>query len=322
MKPEDVPAEIVAAAAMALAFHPNAFLVDPDGTALRTLLADVLPAHERMVRERVAAEIETVADRDGDGSPWDHGMQRAAEIARGPQPVATIGGFPADHTHYPADLEAVRRPQDAPTAPAQPAAPAIRDTETTGSTEGGTSEMTDAEEWALAKLTRRCNELSETAERYRQSWNAAAERAEQAERERATTAEAYEAACRISQRAEAERDRLTTLLAQYADRGIANGQRADRYRTAWWSARIRAAELRTERDLLRTVRMDALREAALILRAEQAERDRDRLNAILATHRDYLDNNFRYWCSPHGVAADYATKLIAQLDALPDQDGQ
>lgn len=42
-------------------------------------------------------------------------------------------------------------------------------------------------------------------------------------------------------------------------------------------------------------------------RAEQAE-------ARLARFRAYLDSDFRQWCSPHGVAAEYATRLIEVLD--------
>ena len=60
---------------------------------------------------------------------------------------------------------------------------------------------------------------------------------------------------------------------------------------------------------------------ALTEQAEKVATRADQAEAAIAKHRDYLDRNFRQWCSPYGVAADYATKLIAQLDALTDQDG-
>jgi hypothetical protein len=55
-------------------------------------------------------------------------------------------------------------------------------------------------------------------------------------------------------------------------------------------------------------------------RALDAEAERSRLWAGLGEFRDYLDRTFRFWCSPHALASDYATKLIDELDrfTLPD----
>jgi hypothetical protein len=39
--------------------------------------------HAQQVRAKVAEEIEQAADIEGDGSPWDQGMQRAAALVRG-----------------------------------------------------------------------------------------------------------------------------------------------------------------------------------------------------------------------------------------------
>jgi len=42
-------------------------------------------------------------------------------------------------------------------------------------------------------------------------------------------------------------------------------------------------------------------------RAEEAE-------GILSRFREFLDRDFRQWCSPHGIAARYATDLLRILD--------
>ena len=49
----------------------------------KAILADVLPEHEKHVREKVAKEIDRVADEEDDGSSWGGGMLRAVAIARG-----------------------------------------------------------------------------------------------------------------------------------------------------------------------------------------------------------------------------------------------
>lgn len=49
-------------------------------------------------------------------------------------------------------------------------------------------------------------------------------------------------------------------------------------------------------------------------RAEKAERR-------LAEFRRYIDEDFRFWCSPHGVAGRYARNLIDYLDRLDGQEG-
>lgn len=47
--------------------------------------------------------------------------------------------------------------------------------------------------------------------------------------------------------------------------------------------------------------------------AEEAAR---RSQTTIARFRAWLDTDFRQWCSPHGIAARYATDLIKQLDRL------
>jgi hypothetical protein len=44
-----------------------------------------------------------------------------------------------------------------------------------------------------------------------------------------------------------------------------------------------------------------------IRRAEEAE-------ALLARFRDFLDTDFRFWCSPNAIAARYADDLLRILD--------
>lgn len=48
-------------------------------------------------------------------------------------------------------------------------------------------------------------------------------------------------------------------------------------------------------------------------RAEKAERR----NAEI---RRYIDEDFRFWCSPHGVAGRYAGDLVAFIDRLDNQE--
>ncbi len=76
MKPDDVPDELVNLATMVALEH------NPDGSReeITRFLAAVLPAHERMVRAKVAAEIE----RNANGTPlWSAATLEAAAIARG-----------------------------------------------------------------------------------------------------------------------------------------------------------------------------------------------------------------------------------------------
>lgn len=219
------------------------------------------------------------------------------------------------------EVEGIRsawRTQDAPTAPAQPATDATGDTETTGSAGGGTDDLNALREriadaltqWAhttaggrpgmllphheaiirensLARADAVVDVIRPVLESYEQAradaWtirdNYAAENRKLIT-ERNTLKRDVIDASEENHQLRAEIDRLTTLLTQYADRGIANGQRA-----------------------------------------EAAERERDALRAAIAMHREYLDTNFRYWCSPHGIASDYATQLIAHLDTRTPPDG-
>ncbi len=51
-----------------------------------------------------------------------------------------------------------------------------------------------------------------------------------------------------------------------------------------------------------------------------AEVELDQLKTAVAKFRTYLDRKFRQWCSPHGIASDYATRLIDELDRMTDLD--
>lgn len=79
MKPEDVPKELA-----------EAFWQAPpaDAGPQRTILAHVLPMHERMVREQVAAEIRAYAAglHSASEPTWYGGMADAAELAAGVDP--------------------------------------------------------------------------------------------------------------------------------------------------------------------------------------------------------------------------------------------
>ncbi|MEV0584074.1 hypothetical protein [Nonomuraea sp. NPDC050310] len=55
----------------------------------------------------------------------------------------------------------------------------------------------------------------------------------------------------------------------------------------------------------------------LKVRDRQVERARERAEhaeAAVARFRAFLNDDFRQWCSPHGVAATYAERLIEVLD--------
>lgn len=81
MKPEDVPETLMETLRETELPAPRLF---DDGEAwARWILAAVLPEHEKQVRERVAQEIDRVADEEDDGSSWGGGMLRAVQIARG-----------------------------------------------------------------------------------------------------------------------------------------------------------------------------------------------------------------------------------------------
>lgn len=94
MKPEDVPAEYVNPAVEVFEDQAHEHCGESDDgcpgntrpyheALVREALAEILPQYEQMVRERVAEEIEQELKADGDGSSWDGGMYRAADIARG-----------------------------------------------------------------------------------------------------------------------------------------------------------------------------------------------------------------------------------------------
>lgn len=94
---------------------------------VRSILALVLPAHERMVREQVDAK--TLASLPHIGDPDAAALYQRLAL--------TLTTVIADDTE--ADIrEAVQR---ALNAPEQPATDATRDTDTTGSTEGGTGDL-------------------------------------------------------------------------------------------------------------------------------------------------------------------------------------
>ena len=85
MKPlmplDEAPAEILDLACEVMFGSPPDPSDDREGMA--RVLVHLLPAVERAIREKAAKEIERVADEWGDGSSWDGGMSRAAEIVRG-----------------------------------------------------------------------------------------------------------------------------------------------------------------------------------------------------------------------------------------------
>ncbi|MGA4989908.1 hypothetical protein [Nonomuraea bangladeshensis] len=68
------------------------------------------------------------------------------------------------------------------------------------------------------------------------------------------------------------------------------------------------AELAEVVAAVRDEEMDSLR-----ARAEEADRR-------LAEIRRYIDEDFRFWCSPHGVAGRYAKALLDFIDRLDDQE--
>lgn len=77
MRPEDVPAELVEAAADTIHAHYAAHPEDEsEENAIRVVLAAVLPLYERQVRERIAQDL---ADADDPHATW----KAAINIARG-----------------------------------------------------------------------------------------------------------------------------------------------------------------------------------------------------------------------------------------------
>jgi len=69
---------------------------------------------------------------------------------------------------------------------------------------------------------------------------------------------------------------------------------------------------RAERHALSTTEAQALTAAVrrLVERGDQAEAAVQRVRDLAA--------DMRTWCSPHGVAVDYAQRIEAALDALPE----
>lgn len=92
MKPEDVPSELMTLAAQALRdWHASGAVVMCEhtqfvsyGEAADQMLAAILPAHERQVREEIAAEIEAACpDPDTAHAAGHCDYRHAAQIARG-----------------------------------------------------------------------------------------------------------------------------------------------------------------------------------------------------------------------------------------------
>jgi hypothetical protein len=48
------------------------------------------------------------------------------------------------------------------------------------------------------------------------------------------------------------------------------------------------------------------------------QREAEKTEAVIDRFRDFLDRDFRQWCSPNGVAAQYAGDLIGILDRMLD----
>jgi hypothetical protein len=88
-----------------------------------------------------------------------------------------------------------------------------------------------------------------------------------------------------------------------------------RWRSEAWQARGKLKAAGSERDQLKVAAQAETRAAnRWMAEANQAEAERDQLKAQLDRFRTYLDRDFRTWCSPHGIAATYATRLIEILD--------
>jgi len=133
MKPTELPAEIAGLALLTwdsldYGFHRDNVL---------KVLAAVLPAHERMVREQVAAEHDRLKAvlrdlTDPDPCWFDHNG--------GCQAHGYLWLEPGERCPH---AEAKELLQDAPTAPAQPATAPTGDTETPGDIEGRGDELSD-----------------------------------------------------------------------------------------------------------------------------------------------------------------------------------
>ncbi len=52
------------------------------------------------------------------------------------------------------------------------------------------------------------------------------------------------------------------------------------------------------------------------------ERDLEAARGGIADFRRFLDTGFRFWCSPNGVAAQYAKDLLAIFDRTVPADGE
>ncbi|WP_436759370.1 helix-turn-helix domain-containing protein [Streptosporangium sp. V21-05] len=100
------------------------------------------------------------------------------------------------------------------------------------------------------------------------------------------------------------------LLADVVDGEQAAAGLLARVASAEWDVRraeVRAAEAEA---LAATEHARALQERAGRLKAEAAGGDA----GTLARFRRFLDEDFRQWCSPYGVAAKYADDLLRILD--------
>lgn len=64
---------------------------------------------------------------------------------------------------------------------------------------------------------------------------------------------------------------------------------------------------------------DLVAELRRQIRALDRQRDghqqrADKAEAVVERIRKYIDEEFRFWCSPHGVVADYAKALLDVID--------
>ncbi|MBV6697470.1 hypothetical protein KV557_10070 [Kitasatospora aureofaciens] len=100
-------------------------------------------------------------------------------------------------------------------------------------------------------------------------------------------------------------------VAELADELTATRARVIRSRTAWWSACRRAADYRASLDHTIAAAERGSDDLARIAhdqltRAEQAEVCIAAVRALAA--------DMRTWCSPHGIAVDYADRIDEVLD--------